>query len=68
MTETFWITMAGIIVAFCGAIFAALNKSKCANVSCCFGAFSCVRDTQTEAHIEEHRIDMHIPESPINKV
>jgi hypothetical protein len=68
LTETFWLSLAGIIVAFCGGIFAALNKSKCANVTCCWGAMSCIRDTVTEAHIEEHRIDMHVPDTPTNRI
>lgn len=65
MTETFWLSLAGIIVGVIGAIFAALNKSKCANVTCCWGGMTCIRDVATEERIEEHRIDMRIPDSPI---
>lgn len=64
LTETFWLSLAGIIVGFCGGAFAALNKSKCANVTCCWGMFKCIRDTQSEERLEEHRIDMHMPDTP----
>jgi len=35
---------------------------------CCFGFFSCIRDTNAEVEIEEHRIDHNIPDSPTNRV
>jgi hypothetical protein len=62
---TFWITISGIISALIIALITAVNKSKCSEVSCC-GMFKCVRDTDAEVEIEEHRIDHNIPETPTN--
>ena len=56
--------MAGILAAFCGGMLTALNKSKCSDMNCCCGLLHCVRDVEAEARIEEHRIDMHIPDTP----
>lgn len=61
---TFWLSMAGIIAAFLGGVITALNKSKCSNMICCCGMLQCVRDVKTEAEIEEHRIDMQMPDTP----
>jgi hypothetical protein len=64
---TFWLSLAGVIAGIFGVIVGVVNKSKCKNVNCCCGVFSCVRDTEAEVEIEEHRIDHNIPESPLNK-
>jgi hypothetical protein len=59
--SVFWLSMGGVIV---GAFSVAVNaciKSKCSNLSLCYGLFSCQRDTQAEVELEEHRIDMGQP-------
>lgn len=61
---TFWITITGIMSALIVALITAINKSKCSNVECCCGVFKCIRDTEAEVEIEEHRIDHNIPETP----
>jgi hypothetical protein len=55
--------MGGIIVGFGGVIISACVKSKCSELNICFGLFKCIRDTRTEAEIEEHRIDLRTPSS-----
>jgi len=52
----FWIAMAASVSGFIVVVLTSLNKSKCTNVKCCCGLFSCVRDTQAEAEIEEKQI------------
>jgi hypothetical protein len=64
---TFWLSLAGVFAGIVGVIIGVVNKSKCKNVDCCCGIFRCVRDTEAEVEIEEHRIDHNIPESPSNK-
>jgi len=63
---TFWLSLAGILSALIGGILASINKSKCVKINCCWGVIDCTRDVQAEVEIEEHRIDMGVPESPRN--
>jgi hypothetical protein len=63
---TFWITISGVISALILALITAVNKSKCSNVECCCGLFKCIRDTEAEVELEEHRIDHNIPDTPRN--
>lgn len=63
---TFFISIAGIISALIVGLIAAINKSKCSNVVCCWGLFNCVRDTEGEIELEEHKIDHNIPSTPTN--
>ncbi len=58
---TFWISMAGIMAAFLGGVLTALNKSKCQNLSCCWGGMQCVRDVRSEVELEERRMELHMP-------
>ena len=55
---TFWIAIVGSISAFIIIIVTAMNKSKCSNVNCCWGLFSCIRDTTAEEKIEEKQIEL----------
>jgi hypothetical protein len=66
--STFWLSLAGIIAGVIGVGVAAANKSKCSSFTCCFGLFSCVRDTKGEVELEEHRIDHNLPDTPRNNV
>ena len=54
---TFWLSLAGVIAGIIGVVIGVVNKSKCKNVNCCCGAFSCIRDTVSELELEEHKID-----------
>jgi hypothetical protein len=64
---TFWITISGVISGLVIALIAAINKSKCKNIECCCGLFKCIRDTEAEVELEEHRIDHGIPpDTPTN--
>jgi len=62
---TFWLSFCGVLAGVLGLIFAAINKSKCTTVVCCCGAFKCVRDIESEVELEEHRMDLRIPETPV---
>ena len=61
---TFWLSIAGMLVGVTWVVLGAINKSKCSNIKCCFGLIGCIRDTAKEAEIEEHRMDLRLPESP----
>ena len=63
---TFWITISGVISALIIALITAVNKSKCSNIECCCGLFKCIRNTEAEVELEEHRIDHNIPDTPRN--
>jgi hypothetical protein len=54
----FWLGISASVSAFVVVIITAINKSKCTNVSCCCGVFSCVRDTNAEAKVEEKAIEL----------
>ena len=59
--DTFFITMAGVIVGFLGLIVKFCLKSKCETCSVCFGLVKIDRDIQAEIEEEkleiEHRIN-----------
>ena len=59
----FWIAIVASIGGILGLVFTAINKSKCQTVECC--CFKCVRDIQSEIELEEHRMDLGIPETPV---
>lgn len=61
----FWLAICASLSGFVVVVVAAMNKSKCSNVSCCFGLFSCVRDTKAEEEIEEKQI--HLEEIKIER-
>jgi len=65
---TFWITISGILSALIVALITAINKSKCKNFDCCCGIIQCVRIPEIEAQIEEHRIDIGMPDTPTNRI
>jgi hypothetical protein len=62
--STFWLSLAGILAGVIGVGFAAVNKSKCSSFLCCFGLFSCVRDTKGEIELEEHQGVRRAPSTP----
>ena len=64
--SVFWLSMAGIIFSFGGVVINACIKSRCSNLDLCFGLFKCMRDTKAEVELEEHRIDIRQPETPIS--
>lgn len=64
MTDTFWLSFAGIVAGVISGTLVYLNKSKCKNFSCCWGAFTCIRDTKAEERLEEYKIDHQVPSTP----
>ena len=64
----FWIAIVASAGGILGLIITAINKSKCKNISCCCGMFACVRDTAAELELEEHRLDLRIPDTPKNNI
>jgi len=63
--SVFWLSMTAAILGFGGVILRSCIQSKCSELNICFGLFKCIRDIKAEVEIEEHRIDMHVPETPI---
>ena len=49
---SFWLAVIGSVSAFAIVFLAAMNRSKCSNISCCFGMFNCTRDVKVEEEIE----------------
>lgn len=64
MTDTFWLSFAGIIAGVLSGILVYLNKSKCKNFSCCWGAFICNRDIKSEVELEEFKVIHAVPSTP----
>jgi len=60
---TFWLSISASISAFFIIVVGVINKSKCSNVNCCFGLFSCVRDTKAEEEIQLEEIKISKPET-----
>ena len=63
---TFWLSFCGVVAGILGLIFGIINKSKCKNVICCWGLFSCSRNIDAEIDLEEFKIEHNVPESPKN--
>jgi hypothetical protein len=68
MSDTFYLSLAGIIAGIISAMLVYINRSKCVNFSLCFGLLKCVRNIDSEIQIEEFKINHKVPESPVNKV
>ena len=52
MDSVFWISFTTIIAGVISGVLVMLHKSKCKNVSCCWGCFNCIRDVKIEEEIE----------------
>jgi len=64
LSGTFWLSLAGILAGVLGIIISAINKSKCSNIDCCCGLIRCVREVDLEVQLEEHKLDMGVPDTP----
>ena len=53
----FWLMMGGMVCAFLGVV----AKSKCSDMSCCFGLFVIKRDVRLEARLEEDQLKIQHP-------
>lgn len=53
----FWIMIAGMVFAFLGVV----AKSKCSDMTCCFGMFAIKRDVRLEARLEEDQLKIQHP-------
>ena len=60
---TFWLSFCGIIAGILGVVLAAVNKSKCSNVTCC-GLFSCTRNIEAERDLEQFKVIHGVPSTP----
>jgi len=60
-SESFILGLIASIGGLVSLIFASLRKSRCGNISCCFGCFKCQREVLTT---EELRLE---PPSPHRK-
>jgi hypothetical protein len=57
-SEGFWITLAGLVIGFCGLSLKMCLKSKCDEVNLC--CLKIHRDTIAEEKIEEKQLDYGI--------
>ncbi len=48
----FWITIAGIVSGFLGLTLKMCLKSRCEDISICYGLFNIHRNVEVEEHIE----------------
>lgn len=55
--DTFWLTITGIVISFCGLTARMFYKSKCKTIDC-FG-LHIVRDTEAEEKIDEIDLQLH---------
>lgn len=68
LSDTFWLSLAGIIAGIISGTLIYINKSKCTTVNCCFGLLIFTRDTKTEAELHEFNVLHNVPSTPtINK-
>lgn len=58
LAESVLIVIVGSSVAVAGLIAKLLYNSKCSQVTCCWGACSCIRDTGHESTVQ---IDTNTP-------
>jgi hypothetical protein len=54
---TFWLTISGVIIGFCGLTARMCYKSKCKTIDC-FG-LHIVRDVENEEKLDEMEIQYH---------
>lgn len=54
---TFWLTLSGVLIGFCGLTARMFYKSKCKTIDC-FG-LHIVRDTEAEENIDKIDLQLH---------
>jgi hypothetical protein len=64
LSDTFWLSLAGIIAGVISGTLIYINKSKCTSVNCCFGLLIFTRDVKTEAQLQEFNILHGVPSTP----
>jgi hypothetical protein len=52
MSESFILGLIASVGGLITLIFASLRKSRCGDVSCCFGCFKCKREVLTEHELK----------------
>ena len=52
LSESFILGLIASLGGLVSLIFASLRKSRCGNISCCFGCFKCQREVLTAEEIE----------------
>ncbi len=55
--SVFWITTATLLTGFFGLVIRYCLKSKCENVSCCWGCLTVIRNTELEQDEELGNIE-----------
>jgi len=60
--SVFLLSLSSLIIAFFGLMVRYFFKSKCSNISCCFGCMQCIRDTKNELEERECEINHNINE------
>tara|TARA_R110000764_G_scaffold147023_2_gene234869 strand:+ start:370 stop:576 length:207 start_codon:yes stop_codon:yes gene_type:complete len=51
-SESFILGLIAAVGGLIGLVFASLRKSRCGNISCCFGCFKCQREVLTHAELQ----------------
>jgi hypothetical protein len=55
--ETFFLSIAGLVIGVLGLSFKLCFKSKCKDINLCCGLINCKRDVVMEEKIEEYEIN-----------
>ena len=64
LSDTFWLSLAGIIAGVISGVLIYINKSKCSSVSCCYGLVVCVRNVEIESKQHEFDVIHGVPSTP----
>jgi len=51
-SESFILGLIASLGGLLSLIFASMRKSRCGDISCCWGAFRCKREVMTDADLE----------------
>jgi len=59
MSESFILGLIASIGGLISLIFASLRKSRCGDISCCFGCFKCKREVLTADELKLEPLSPH---------
>lgn len=60
LSEIFYSNLMTICSGIILAVFAVCYKSKCRNISCCYGLIQIDRDVAIEEELDEHNADIEM--------
>lgn len=58
-SESFILGLIASVGGLISLVFASLRKSRCGNIRCCWGMFSCQREVLTHAELQLEPVSPH---------